>query len=242
MTLEKNLFKVFIDFDGTITRQDIGENMFLKFGDAAEANRIVQRWINEEINSVESWIQLCGTIKYLDHELFDDFLSRIEIDEYFNPLRKFCLQNSIDMYVLSDGLDFYIDKFLSLHSIDGLKVYSNKLGFSDDGRMLPKFPYTDGECKRCANCKRNHIINHSADSDFTVYIGDGYSDTCPAQFADFIFAKNSLLRFCETNRISYYPFNDLGDVIKKLDELISKKKLKKRHQAVLKRKDIYQLG
>ena len=45
-----------------------------------------------------------------------------------------------------------------------------------------------------ANCKKNHIINHSSDDDITIYIGDGNSDKDAAQYCDFIFAKNDLLK------------------------------------------------
>ena len=108
--------------------------------------------------------------------------------------------------------------------------------------MIPTFPYTDEECRKCANCKRNHILANSSDTDFTVYIGDGYSDTCPAQYCDFVFAKNSLLKYCEVNRITYFPFTNFRDVQKRLNELVNKKRLKKKHQAELKRKQVYRQG
>jgi 2-hydroxy-3-keto-5-methylthiopentenyl-1-phosphate phosphatase len=121
-------------------------------------------------------------------------------------------------------------------------VYSNSLSFDEKGNLVPIFPFTDEECNLCANCKRNHIINHSAEDDFTIYIGDGFSDTCPAQHVDFIFAKRSLLKYCEENRISYYPFYNFDDVTLRIKELFNRKRLKKRHQAVLKRKEAYQQG
>jgi hypothetical protein len=44
------------------------------------------------------------------------------------------------------------------------------------------------------------------------------------------------------NRITYFPYNDFDDVAKKLNELGGKKRLKKRHQALLKRKEVYSQG
>jgi len=116
------------------------------------------------------------------------------------------------------------------------------LTFDSEKNLIPKFPFTDEECKICANCKRNHILNNSSEDDYTIYVGDGYSDTCPAQFVDFIFAKNSLLKFCEKERISYFPFSNFYDVTKRIDEMRNKKRLRKRHQAFLKRKEVYQQG
>jgi len=105
--------------------------------------------------------------------------------------------------------------------------------------LIPSFPYYDVACSSSANCKRNHIINNSGDDEYTVYIGDGNSDKYTIDFCDFIFAKDDLLKYCERNRISYFPFNNFLDVKNKLEQLQSKKNLKKRHRAELKRKETY---
>ena len=39
--MKKRTLKVFVDFDGTITLEDIGEAIFRKFGSAEKTNRIV---------------------------------------------------------------------------------------------------------------------------------------------------------------------------------------------------------
>jgi predicted protein tyrosine phosphatase len=50
------------------------------------------------------------------------------------------------------------------------------------------------------------------------------------------------LRYCEINRITYFPFENFIDVINKLNELAARKRLKKRFQAQLKRKEVYIQG
>ena len=85
-------------------------------------------------------------------------------------------------------------------------------------------------------------MNSSRDDEINIYIGDGYSDTCAAQYCDYIFAKRSLLKYCEKNRIPYYPFNNFSDVKKIVGQLSAKRKIKKRHQASLKRRDAYMQG
>ncbi|MFA3782533.1 MtnX-like HAD-IB family phosphatase [Melioribacteraceae bacterium 4301-Me] len=240
--LNKSTFKIFVDFDGTITVKDVGEEIFLHFGDPSKAKKIVKDWIDEKINSIQTWELLCKTVNNLSLEEFDSFIDSMCIQPTFLNFIDYCKLNNFQIWILSDGLDYYIKRILSKEKISYLNFYSNKLIFGKNNELIPFFPYTDEECKSCANCKRNHIIEHSSDDDFSVYIGDGYSDTCPAQFCDFIFAKNSLLKYCEKNRISYYPFKDFSDIIKKLEELKNKKHLRKRHQAVLKRKEVYMQG
>jgi 2-hydroxy-3-keto-5-methylthiopentenyl-1-phosphate phosphatase len=120
-----------------------------------------------------------------------------------------------------------------------VKYYSNKLFVSDNGKLKTEYPHYDSEFPTSANCKRNHILNHSSDDDYTIYIGDGNSDKDAAQYCDFIFAKNDLLKYCSKEKIGFYPFKDFNDVTNKISELLSKKNLKKRHQAELKRKSAY---
>ena len=123
-----------------------------------------------------------------------------------------------------------------------MKVFSNILSIDESRNLIPLFPYTDEECDKCANCKRNHILNSSGEEDITIYIGDGWSDTCAAEHCDIIFAKRSLLKYCENNGLPYYPFKSFRDVQQIITQLKEKKKVKKRHRAVLKRKEAYCQG
>jgi len=241
--LEK-VFKIFVDFDGTITKRDIGEAMFIEFGDPNRAEEIVKDWINEKINASQSWQLLCSTINNLNIQAFNNFIDSIEIDNTFRYFVDYCSDNSFEIKILSDGLDYYIKRFLKKENLDRIPFYSNQLVFDNRNNLTPVFPYTDEECKRCANCKRNHILNHSGDdeNEFSIYIGDGWSDVCPAQYCDFIFAKNSLLKYCVTNRITYFPYSNFYEVINRIEQLKNRKRLKKRYQALLKRKEVYTQG
>ena len=119
-----------------------------------------------------------------------------------------------------------------------MKYFANTLEVKN-GKLIPSFPYFRADFVSSANCKRDHIINNSSDDDYTVFIGDGNSDKGAVLYSDFIFAKNGLLRFCEMERITYFPFKNFYDVINRLEELMNKKRLKKRHQAQLKRREAY---
>ena len=235
-------FKIFIDFDGTITKVDVGAAIFEKYGDPVAVADVIDRYLNDNITAKECWLILCDSVNNLDLKEFDKYIESFEIDPTFHDLIKYCDDNNIQHLVLSDGFDYYIDKIFKKENLDNLNYYSNKLLIDDKNKLTPLFPYLDEESKSSANCKHNHIINHSGDEEFTVYIGDGVSDKETAQFCDFIFAKDDLLKFCEKERITYFPYKDFHDVIKKLDELRSKKRLKKRHQASLKRREVYLKG
>ena len=240
--MNNKIFKIFIDFDGTITRQDVGAAFVNHFGNPKRVDEIVQDWIENKISSPESWYLMFDTLRKFTHDEFLEFLNTIEIDNTFSKFVEYCRENNFEIRILSDGFDLYINEILKRENLPDLEIYCNRAIVKDTRELIPEFPYGDEECKFCGNCKRNQILVNSADDDYILYVGDGYSDKCPIQYCDFIFAKNDLLKYCEVNRITYFPYNDFNDVKKKLNELKQKKRLKKRHQAELKRKEIFMQG
>ena len=236
--MKKKNFKIFIDFDGTLSQQDVGEVLFQKFGEEEKVNKIIDDLLNGRISSKQSWIKLCNTVPSVTTDELNGFLDTMLIESSFHSFKEFCKEQDFEIYVLSDGFDYYIDRVLRKNKIDGVVVYSNHLEIID-GKLHPSFPHYDDSSFRSANCKWNHIINHSSDDDYTVFIGDGNSDKETVEYCDFIFAKDDLLKYCEKERVTYFPFNNFDDVTIRLNELKEKKRLKKRHRAVLKRKQAY---
>jgi 2-hydroxy-3-keto-5-methylthiopentenyl-1-phosphate phosphatase len=233
------VFKAFVDFDGTITKQDVGDSIFLNICEKKIVDDIIEKLLSDRISAMQSLVSLCKIAKFSSKKDLDNIIDKIEIDSTFHNFIEFCNKNNIDMYVLSDGFDYYIKRIFKREGLERIKFYSNRLEITKDNHLIPHFPYFDTNCQTSANCKRNHIINHSGDDEYTIFIGDGNSDKYTSQFCDFIFAKSDLLKFCEKERITYFPFNDFNDIIKKMEILISRKRLKKRHQAELKRRDVY---
>ncbi len=236
---ERRDIKLFIDFDGTITIKDVGEEIFKRFGKEQIVNRIIEDLLIDKISSRQCWDQLCESVDNITEQELSDFINTLEIDPTFIPFVEFCKENNLEIIVLSDGFDFYIERLFNKAGLTGIKYYSNKLFLNEDGRLSAAYPHFDIDSPTSANCKKNHIINHSSDDDYTIYIGDGNSDKEAAQYCDFIFAKNGLLKFCSKEKIGFYPFNNFDDVKIKIIELLNKKNLKKRHQAELKRKSAY---
>ncbi len=235
----KRDIKIFVDFDGTITLKDIGEEIFRAFGKTEMVNNIIEDLLSDKISSRQCWDELCKSVPPIEKQELNNFIDQLGIDPAFNSFVEFCNDNKIELIVLSDGFDYYIDRIFNKAGLDGLKYFSNKLFVDNGGKLTAEYPHFDASSPTSANCKKNHIINHSSDNDYTIYIGDGNSDKEAAQYCDFIFAKNGLLKFCSKEKIGFYPFNNFDDVKIKMLELLSKKNLKKRHQAELKRKSAY---
>ena len=61
------------------------------------------------------------------------------------------------------------------------------------------------------------MLGSAGDGDVLIYVGDGYSDRCPVEYADLVFAKGSLQTWCQQNNISYLPYRSLDDVRRRLE-------------------------
>ncbi len=232
---------VFTDFDGTITVQDIGDKMFQQFGNAQLCEEHFRYYTTGEIDARECWRKSCETVREVTEQDFREFAQRQHIDSGFSHFVQFCSAKNIPVIVVSDGFDAYINTVLNGNGFSDLQRFCNALVF-ENGKIRPEFPYADEHCRQCANCKRNHLLVNSSDDNVIVYIGDGYSDRCPSKFADIVFAKNSLVSFCESNNITYHRFATFADVLLKFKTIVETTKPKKKLTAEHARKEIYMQG
>jgi 2-hydroxy-3-keto-5-methylthiopentenyl-1-phosphate phosphatase len=243
------MIKIFIDFDGTITSQDVGDVMFETFGGVERCREIVRRYRDGEISAVDCFRQESEACSIVDKTILDGFLDRQRFDETFSEFVQFCRDKSLEWHILSDGMDYYIRRILGRMGLHNASFFANTLelvsvdGSSSKVRFEPAFPFRDETCDRCACCKRNHILTLSADDDIIVYIGEGYSDRCPARYADVVFAKDDLLTYCQRENISCYEYTNFSDVVQRMSKLLCdpspKRGLRKRRQATVARCDVY---
>lgn len=234
------MIRVFCDFDGTVCQQDVGEQFFLKFaGEKAKQN--IQRLLSSEI-TIQEWLtELCDAIPSIHQKEFLDFVDHYVVDPHFAEFVRFCQQREIPLMILSDGLDVYVERVLSNAGLSTLPFFANRAEFVGE-RLKVSFPYTDAECHLCGNCKRNHMLNTSADEDVVIYIGDGYSDRCPVRYADFVFAKRQLIKHCQEQNITYFEFNHFGDVQARMEEIVQRKRIRHRQEAAMARREVFIQG
>jgi len=238
------MIRVFCDFDGTVATEDVGERLFLKFTDGRSAD-IVTRYVNGEISSHECLQQECEAVGPIALDELISFVDSFELDPFFGGFVRFCSAREIDLTIVSDGLDFYIDRLLRRDGVSHVRYFANHLELteSDEGTMLvPSFPFQDAECPDCGNCKRNHLVTRSGDDDLIVYVGDGHSDRCPVQYADIVFAKRSLITHCQRQNITYHAFAHFGDVQFRMENIAERRRIKKRREAVMARRGLFMQG
>ncbi len=234
------MIRVFCDFDGTVCLQDVGQHFFQKFA-REKAEESVRRLLSGEITMQMWFMELCKAIPSITRGELLKYVDQFSIDPHFPEFVRFCTDHDVPITILTDGLDVYVERVLSNGGVGHVPFFANHAEFIGE-RLKVAFPYTDAECSLCGNCKRNHILNTSADEDISVYVGDGYSDRCPVRYADFVFAKRELIKHCQEQNITYFEFNHFGNVQAKMEEIVQRKRIRHRQEAAMARREVFVQG
>jgi 2,3-diketo-5-methylthio-1-phosphopentane phosphatase len=215
---------IFCDFDGTISRRDVGYNIFRHFS-GGQNELLLPDWKAGRLSTRDCLRQEAAMVKATPDELYR-YIDQFELNAGFHEFVSTCVRNEIPLHVASDGLDFYINRILEKNNLAHLSVVTNK-AILENGGITVEFPHDNISCKRCGICKGERIqeFRRQTNGEYKIiFIGDGYSDACGAREADIVFAKKDLEQYCERQNIDYFPYDtffDVADRMGKLGHLVS---------------------
>lgn len=237
--------KIYCDFDGTITNNDVWINSLGKFiNDREKFNEICSDFYALKIGTRECNTRQLKLIENFSPEKFNSYLDEEEIDLHFKDFINFCKEKEFELTILSAGLEYYIDYILKREGLD-VRYYGCGMIWDEEKKILNcEYIHTDEYCTLCETCKRNILVCNTNDdeNEISVYIGDGISDYCVSGYADIVFAKGMLASHCWKHNITYYEFKDFSDVKKKLIKLIDSNKIRQRQEPGIRRKDLFAGG
>jgi 2-hydroxy-3-keto-5-methylthiopentenyl-1-phosphate phosphatase len=212
-------YHVFIDFDGTVTNDDVGYMFFKHFADG-KAESIVQSYRRGEVNAVECLQTECDIYNEYPApaKAVRDFIDSQSICDGFKEFIQYCRANNITTTILSAGFDFYIKPILDNAGLDDIELYATPT-FIKQGRIYPEFiRYDKKVCEHCADCKAERIKELTQPGEKSVFIGDGHSDSHGAEQADIVFAKSFLADYLKSKRIDFIPYMNFHDIIKAFEK------------------------
>jgi 2,3-diketo-5-methylthio-1-phosphopentane phosphatase len=209
--------RVFVDFDGTISRQDTTDLLLERFADPQWLD-VEASWLRGEIGSRECMAKQISLLRVTPAALIE-CLSDVEIDPDFSAFVRFCLNRGLPISVLSDGLDIVVDTVLRRAGIT-LPIFANRAKLVGYNRWSLSFPYMRQDCVSAAgNCKCFKLsgadrgaLSWAAFQMDSILIGDGRSDFCGAKSARSVFAKGKLIEHCHAaglRHMSFFAFSDL---------------------------------
>lgn len=210
---------VFSDFDGTIARRDIGYSIFNHFSNGRN-NKLVPDWKAGRLSSRDCLLKEAEMSPMTEEELYC-FLNQFELDPGFAPFIKRCQKASIDLTIVSDGFDLYIDYLLQREGLTNLRLITNH-GHIEGNQLIIEFPHSNYTCRKCGSCKGERIQEYRlqhGNRTFVIFVGDGYSDTCAITEADVLFAKKDLEQYCRIHNIEYNKYDNFVDVAEQMNKM-----------------------
>lgn len=203
-----------IDFDGTLSTRDTVDAMLERFaGDNWES--VEREWLDGKITAVECMTQQIRMVK-ADHVTLEGFFRGIQLDASFLPFYQHVSHFS-QVAIVSDGLDHAIKVATRNAALPEIPIYANHLHFVPQGIDI-SFPRLDATCQAgngvCKCTVARDLAQESSGP--IILVGDGKSDACLARRADVVFAKGSLIKYCEAQNIAYHAFQTFADVLAKV--------------------------
>ena len=206
---------VLTDFDGTITRTDVAEDILEAFA-PHEWWSIEEEHRARKIGTRETMVRQFALVRAKEADMLRFVDEHVALDETFPPFVAACRERGIPVEIVSEGLDFYLRHLLERWRID-VPARTNRTTFEGD-RVRISYPYADPTCNLCGTCKLRRLFDLRVAGYHVAYVGDGHSDLCPAVEADLVFAKKELAALCREEAIAFIPFDPFADVRREMEE------------------------
>jgi 2,3-diketo-5-methylthio-1-phosphopentane phosphatase len=160
----------------------------------------------------------------MNHDEFDAHLAERELDPAFADFVDAAKARNVPIEILSDGLDYAIHNILRRAGLDSLPVISNRLQQVGDREWSLQFPNASATCRVASGtCKCARASRAQNTRKRVLLIGDGASDFCVAESADFVFAKGKLIAHCIAKKVPHASITGFADALNLLPALLSGK-------------------
>jgi HAD superfamily phosphoserine phosphatase-like hydrolase len=209
---------VLIDFDGTIARADVSDEVMYRFVDREAWAPLEAAYLRGDIGS--------RTLLTRQAALLRGHMAEVaaigeteELDPSFIPFVATMRERGVPIEVVSDGFGFFVRPALARMGLADLPVFTARTTFAD-GTARIDFPDGHPTCRVCGTCKRERILRHQAAGSFVAFVGDGFSDLYAAGHADRVYAKDHLAELCAGQGWPYRPWASFADIGREIVELL----------------------
>lgn len=209
---------ILCDFDGTISVEDVIDSLLDRFG--RPGWEVLERdWRAGRIGSRECMAGQVDLMQMTRVEL-DAHLGELWIDHAFPGFVAKARELSVALRIVSDGLDYAVEKILGRYGLADLPMAANHLAPGVPPKLWRlSSPFQAAGC-RSGTCKCACVAQAQETGDKTLLIGDGASDFCATDRADFVFAKHRLIEYCRAAGVPYMPITGFEDALELLPKLL----------------------
>lgn len=211
--LENQRLAVLVDFDGTITIRDVGDQVVMNFAEPGW-DRALDRYRAGEMNVRELWSYEIGLLRReREAEAVAHSIGIAEIREGFGEFVEYCRSRGVPVEVASSGMHFYVDAILEANSFGDLPRARPTVEYDEHGFGVMVMPDGLRDCGMTAMCKCDRVWRLRRKGFRVMFVGDGVSDECVVSQADIVLATGRLREVCDSKGIEHQPFETFHDVL-----------------------------
>lgn len=204
------------DFDGTVTINNLSFLLRERFA-VGDWQKVESEYFRGQLTVEVSNVRQYTLIKESREKLQKYARDRVEVRPGFLEFVAYCRAAGIALFIVSSGLDFYIEAVLEKLGVSDLELRCGRTSFNQDGIGVS---YLDPEGNIIEEgFKRKWLSWLKQRGDSVVYIGDGLSDLEAACAADHVFAIDHLRRLLKADSIAHRTFSDFHDVLRQMSHL-----------------------
>lgn len=204
-----------VDFDGTITEQDLLDSIAQTFGDMDVYREVDEALDRNGITLHEVIRREFEPVTAPLEEVVDWVLEHSSVRPGFRELVELARERGWRFVVVSSGFRQFIEPVLKREGVNDVELFSNEAQPDPAGWRIRFFD--ESECETCGEACKRLTVRAVAPEGEVVYIGDGYSDRCAAEDADRVFARRGLEAYLRERGVGFTHFDDFHDVIAGLD-------------------------
>ena len=150
--------KIFCDFDGTVAINDIWVSAIGKFVKDKEAfDKLSDDFCSLTLNAKDCNKRSLELVEDFTFEDFDRHLDEEEIDPHFKDFVDFTREQGDEVFVVSGGLDYYINYILRKEGLDvkyfGTKLITTPIEGTNYLKPTLNFPTLMKTAKKCEIAK-----------------------------------------------------------------------------------------
>jgi 2-hydroxy-3-keto-5-methylthiopentenyl-1-phosphate phosphatase len=202
-----------IDFDGTITEDDVSFVLLDTFAEG-DWRKLFQQYRENKISVGDFNTRAFAMVKASSEELLKVARDKVRLREGLHNLVAYCQERGFRLVIVSNGLDFYIKSILEDVGLGNIEVHAARTRFNADGLEVQYIGPEGNPLNR--GFKEAYTKLFLKQGYQVAYVGNGPSDIFPASLAQHVFARDGLLESCREKKLKCKPFGDLNDVVRGL--------------------------
>jgi 2,3-diketo-5-methylthio-1-phosphopentane phosphatase len=212
----KTSLVVVLDFDGTVTLKDIGDELCTRFA-PPEWKQLDDQWVNGTLSLPEAQRRMWSLMRASRDEAVSHAHATGTLRPGLDALIDAVARSDGELWLASGGFDFYVEALLGERLSRFSRAWYNRARFVD-GRVAIEFPHHALACERVAVCKGRICDQARTLAERVWFVGDGASDRCAIGHAERLFAVDAglLARACDAEAAAYTPFTSFADVARML--------------------------